>query len=216
MNWLRRIFAQQSFVDDEPSEQQRKVALELFRDLREISQEVSDDPPTNPLFEESDDFPGGNGPFGLCASNPIPVNGVEGEIVYLERLRTTNGQRVFFQRIGSVQTPNQLPAAVDEYEVLALDRSMGCRLFFSMYFPRRSRKAPQGFTLVPWSRMSPEEQLMAKVGTTGCNTIVPNFPFGLVEAVRQRAKGLGLSDRVAGALTLRVRKAIEQLPERGS
>ena len=55
---------------------------------------------------EEDMIPEGYGEFGLEVTNPIPVNTVMGSITYLGRLRTLDGQKVEYNRIGSTSADN--------------------------------------------------------------------------------------------------------------
>ncbi|MCW5718559.1 MAG: hypothetical protein KIS68_12090 [Bauldia sp.] len=85
----------------------------------------------------------GTGPFGRSPTNPIPVNGPIGEVVYLSRLQSFDGQPILFHRIGSSLD------MVDIYETVALNGRSWDVLFLSMYFPGKSRLAPSGYTLAP-------------------------------------------------------------------
>lgn len=74
-----------------------------------------------------DALPGGSGEFGLTPTNPIPVNGPTGEVLYLSKLRTdpgwkgqfSAGRPVMFHRVRS---EDGLTGPVDVYEVLSVDR----------------------------------------------------------------------------------------------
>src|SRR5450759_204396 len=52
---------------------------------------------------DCDKLPTGEGTFGSI-NNPIPVNGLLGEIKYLGKLRGKTGHPVFFHMIGSVRS----------------------------------------------------------------------------------------------------------------
>ena len=93
---------------------------------------------------DADEIPGVFGDFGRSPTNPIPVNGPSGEITYLSLLRTRSGTPLLFHRIGSTEG---LVGMVDMFELRPLDGSQDTSIFMSMYHPRRSRKAPEGFTL---------------------------------------------------------------------
>jgi hypothetical protein len=115
-----------------------------------------------------DEIPGSFGAFGLTLTNPIPVNGMPGEIVYLSSLRHGGKTKVLFHRIGSLNE-------VDIYETVTADGSAWGLLYFHMYHPRKSRKSPRGYSIVPGDR--------AGYGIYGVNHLVPNFPDGLSKAV---------------------------------
>lgn len=96
----------------------------------------------------------GHGEFGSI-TNPIPVNGVAGEVFYLNRLRTKGGEPVSYRRVCS--RPGQvLETPVDEYEVISADGIVNL-LFFDMYNLWRTTLAPKGFILKPVSDFSEDE-----------------------------------------------------------
>ncbi|HQF39539.1 MAG TPA: hypothetical protein PK322_10520 [Opitutaceae bacterium] len=154
------------------------------------------------LGPELDQLPRARGPFG-SKSNPIPVNGVGGEINYLNRLRLVNGERVFFHRIGSVDSTLS-PMPLDVYEAVSTDAKVWQWLYFSPYHPRRSKHAPEGFHVHPWSEMSEFERLSAYVPQFGVNREVLNFPLGLPDAMagdRQLAEiAPSLGPKLAGVV----------------
>ena len=124
---------------------------------------------------ECDSIPGSEGNFGYSPSNPIPVNGAIGELAYLSKLRTLNGERLFFHRVGSVEN------AIDKFEAVTFSGSQWFVLYLKMYFPRRSRQAPEGFTL------STEP-----CSFTGFTQRCANFPLDFVE-VKVANSGNGLN-----------------------
>lgn len=117
-----------------------------------------------------DCFPHGLGEYGRTPENPIPVNGVLGELLYLSLLKTQDAnQRLMFHRLGSVES-------LDMYETVTIDGVHWDLFFFSMYHPKRSRKAPTGYSLA-----DPRTQPLLY----GTNRRVAHFPYGLQEAIRQ-------------------------------
>jgi len=115
-----------------------------------------------------DELPDGVGEFGRSAENPIPVNGVMGELIYLSRLMTNDTkQRLLFHRIGSVN-------AIDVYETVSIDGRNWDILFLSLYHPRKSRKAPAGYQIAD----SKSQPLIY-----GTNRRVSQFPVGLQKAI---------------------------------
>ncbi|WP_327210799.1 hypothetical protein [Rhizobium leguminosarum] len=123
-----------------------------------------------------DVVPQGTGLFGKTASNPIPVNGPLGEITYLSRLRTSNGQRILAHRIKSVGT-------VDVYETVSFDGRTWDHLFFDPYHPRKSQLVPAEYSFV--SRPSEFDLL------TAVNFLVEDFPAGMPAAMRKCASEFG-------------------------
>src|SRR5689334_3189358 len=84
------------------------------------------------LLDACDRFPDSTGRFGYDATNPIPVNGIFGEVVYLNTLRARSGAGVFYHRLGSNRTAVS-PHPVDRYEVVAVDASQWATLYLSPY-----------------------------------------------------------------------------------
>ncbi len=129
-----------------------------------------------------DMLPGAKGEFGRAPTNPIPVNGPLGEILYLSRLRTNPGWKrlwspgspLMFHR---VRAEDGLEGAVDVFEVLSLDGRMREKLFLSMYHPRKSHSAPTGYAIAP--------KLDSDNLTYGVNHVVERFPQRLDAYIRQ-------------------------------
>jgi len=125
-----------------------------------------------------DHVPGATGDFGRAATNPVPVNGPLGELVYISNLVTIAGTQVIGHRLGSVSRR-------DVYEVVALDGSRWDLLFFDPYFTRKARKLPTGYK----GSASPQRFLLAT------NYTVRRFPLGISEAMRectQRIVGIAM------------------------
>jgi hypothetical protein len=131
-----------------------KFSPELTQILERVRVAVEDEAFQNARYPEAirmsnlanpkvDQVPNGTGPFGRSLTNPVPVNGPIGEVVYLSRLQSFDGQPILFHRIGSSLD------MVDIYETVALNGRSWDVLFLSMYFPGKSRLAPSGYTLVP-------------------------------------------------------------------
>jgi hypothetical protein len=130
------------------------------------------------LIEENqgcDIIPGSEGDFGFSSSNPIPVNGPIGQLAYLSKLRTLNGERIFFHRLGSVEN------ATDVFEAVTFSGSKWFKLYLKMYYPRRSRKAPEGFTLHD-----------GPSSFTGFTHYCENFPLDFVKT-KEANSGNGLN-----------------------
>lgn len=111
-----------------------------------------------------DRLPNGRGAFGFDATNPIPVNGPFGELAYLSRLETAQGERLLFHRIGAVHT-------LDVFEAVTYSGSTWYVFFVDMYHPRRSRVAPTGFQIASEPRQF-----------SGFHNHCVNFPYDFVEA----------------------------------
>ena len=127
-----------AFLDDEEA-QNARLPAELRRQLA-----------TGPCEQVPTAF----GEFGRSLTNPIPVNGLLGELTYLSQLQTTSGIPVCFHRIGSFNS-------VDIFETYALDGGKWDVLYLSLYFQKKSRKLPTGYQ---FDSASPTRRLLK--GTT--------------------------------------------------
>ena len=226
MGILDRLFGRVQKWDDEPLQSQRAYVQEHLDQVRQrISAalgQMGDAGLTLPalassipeLQPECDALPLASGPFGTTDTNPIPVNGPQGEVVYINRLRSPSGCGFFFHRLGSLKSKVYLHP-IDDFELLAIDGSANFHLFFAMYHPRRSQLLPAGCTRVPWNRMADLERLMCKIAAFGTTSIVPDFPWGLPAAIRQSAELTAISPGLDDSLARRVENLLQRLPQRG-
>lgn len=95
----------------------------------------------------TDEIPSGIGEFGYDATNPIPTNTPIGSNLYLGGLRTPDGQRINYRRIGPVVVDN-IKKPVDAYQLSDQSDKDLCIIYISPYQARNSRKAPDGFSQV--------------------------------------------------------------------
>jgi hypothetical protein len=98
---------------------------------------------------EEDFIPNGLGEFGYEVTNPIPVNTVFGSTAYLGRLRTPDGTKVEYTRIGSTSSPN-INMPIDIYRISAYSKEIAI-LYISPYHKRNSKKAPKGFEMIKYA-----------------------------------------------------------------
>ena len=136
---------------------------------------------------DCDELPEAEGPFGTM-KNPIPVNGVRGEFMYLKRLRCLCGVSLLFHRLGSIDLgKGQWP--LDVFETVCMNGKHWGIFFLDMYHPRRSLKTPQGYTNAPWDKTwSP---MPVAFGTTHK---MDHFPQDLPQCmVKQLGSGFGES-----------------------
>ena len=120
---------------------------------------------------DQDEIPGGLGEFGLEATNPIPVRGIRSNAIYLDCLRTSDGQKVNYINTGSGSVPN-IVGSVYEYEVRQGDRPL-CKLYFAPYNRRISQRPPRGFSLLWSSESIPPTREAPQAQPT---TSVPDLP----------------------------------------
>lgn len=156
------------------------------------------------LLPSCDSLPDAYGPFG-SVTNPIPVNGVGGEIIYINRLRTKAGRGFFYHRPGSWNS-DLSPHPLDGYELLSIDGESSCTLWFSPYHPRRSTLVPAGLTLLPFPKNETEKIIIRTPGF-GTNIAVNDFPAGLPAVVEERLNhempdlGSAMARRIVDALS---------------
>ncbi len=118
--------------------------------------------------EDCDQISGATGEFGRSLTNPIPVNGPTGEIIYLSMLRTDNGMPIAFHRLGSI-------GKIDVFETISADGGLWDVFYFSFYHPRKSKQAPLGYKI----SYSPLHHI------NGTNKSVLGFPSA--EAIKSSA-----------------------------
>lgn len=93
-----------------------------------------------------DEVQGGKGCFGYDASNPIPVAGIQGEYLYLSRLKTEAGERLFYSHNGSCYAANSVNE-LDRFTMTRADGTVVCELYLDKFHVGNSQKAPQGLLL---------------------------------------------------------------------
>jgi len=91
----------------------------------------------------TDEIPEGIGDFGLAPSNPIPTHTVQGSILYLNGLRTEDGARINYERLGSTGAEN-IAKPIDEYLVTHQNGYVISKIYISPYQLVNSKKAPRG------------------------------------------------------------------------
>jgi hypothetical protein len=153
-----------------------------------------------------DRIPNAFGEFGRTLSNPIPVNGPVGELVYLSRLETLNGSAIAFHRLGAFDE-------VDVFEAVSEDGRHWDVLYLSLYFARKSKQAPSGYHM-----MTDKARRALIRGTT---LHVDSFPNGIWSATLECTKrliGIPIGDTRLKAIEARTdlvrpRKHIEALSQ---
>ncbi len=136
------------------------------------------------LSEGCDLIPGTQGDFGFDPGNPIPVNGHGGVPYYLERLRDERGESALYHRVETLSIRTR---TVEAYELYLCGHAQPWRrLHFHVLHPRRSLRAPRGFSLQSWSSLPVEQRHALPLMPRGANHKVDGFPFQLPEVVYQR------------------------------
>jgi tetratricopeptide (TPR) repeat protein/tRNA A-37 threonylcarbamoyl transferase component Bud32 len=151
-------FFKKKFVD-ESREDQKKEMLEFMGNIS--------------LGENCDQLLNAFGDFGHTHTNPIPVNGVRGEIKYLNRLRCNCGVGLMFHRLASIEVDG-INGPVDIFETACLKGNYWDILYFHFYHPRRSTLCPKGYS---FSEFHP---VFSRIPIAfGTDHYDDNFPFGL-------------------------------------
>ena len=107
-------FPKREIIDQSTADQTRQVK-ELYGGTPMGDQSVQE------ILEglDCDEIPGAFGPFG-SVTNPIPVNGSRGELMYLKRLRCECSLHLFFHRLGSTTVARGDSEALDAFETVCV------------------------------------------------------------------------------------------------
>lgn len=97
---------------------------------------------------DQDKLPNGYGRFGFDLTNPIPVKGIVAGYAYLDRLLTSDGAKVHYDRIGSFGA-DVSDHPIDGYKVTAPTGIGEVTIYISPYNKKTSNHAPEGFRLTP-------------------------------------------------------------------
>ena len=95
----------------------------------------------------TDEMSEGIGEFGLEPTNPIPVNTIQGSILYLGGLRAMDGTRVNNKRLRSLGAQN-IQKPIDEYLITHENGNELAIIYISPYQAKNSKKAPKGLEQV--------------------------------------------------------------------
>lgn len=184
MGWLSKFFGQ---ADKSPTREVQQVFEKMRRLLDDDAAQIAmvGEPVASMINRglDCDQSPDSKGRFGLEVTNPIPVNGPIGELAYLSKLRTSNGERLLFHRIGSQST-------VDIFEAVSFCGQEWFVLYLDMYHPRKSRLTPNGLSL------SDETSQF-----TGFTSNCADFPRGF-PAEKAKNSGSGLNMLYASLRTI--------------
>ncbi len=121
---------------EEPAKTKEEVLVELFKVGLGMNGDGFD----------LDEIPNGFGEFGHAVTNPIPVKGIISNKIYLDKLRTKNGEKILYERIASYQSEN-IKHSIDGYTIYDLNKNQIAILYLSPYHKRVSNKAPRGFII---------------------------------------------------------------------
>lgn len=122
----------------------KNVKAKEMNALFEITREFSKS--SNPTGTDKDEMPEGYGDFGLEITNPIPTSSIPDSYIYLDSLRTKNGEEITYERIGSMTAPN-IKHLIDAYRIFANGKQIAI-IYICPYNKKNSKKAPNGFKIV--------------------------------------------------------------------
>lgn len=111
-----------------------------FDFLDEMASMANTEPPLDPSGPE------GPGDYGRSASLPIETRSLIGSRMYLSAVRTEDGNRVRFDRTGSVM-PKAFKRPVDRYRITSMAGGKTGFLYLFPYATRTSMRAPEGYRL---------------------------------------------------------------------
>jgi len=97
---------------------------------------------------DADEIPVGYGEFGRCLTNPIPVRGITANEIYLEKLRTKEGQKIKWERLGSQESKIKgIKGVIDIYKIFTKDNKDLGKFYIFPYNRKTSNKAPKDFKI---------------------------------------------------------------------
>ena len=106
----------------------------------------------------------GDSDFGLIPEKPVytlAVKSVDGEIEYLSKLRTSDGQRVKWNRRGSTSVDG-VHGMIDIYDIFLLSGEKYSTIYINMYGAKTSNRVPKGFAVQrpqPVNRTAPPQRV---------------------------------------------------------
>lgn len=165
------------------------------------------------MLPGGDLLPGGYGPIGSI-TNPIPVNGLIGETIYLNQLRSPDDECYYYHRPGSTKTDIS-PNPIDGFELFSLDGKDRRTIWLSPYHPYRSTLAPEGCFI----RAYPKDELLQVFIRTpghGIWTRLASFPHDLPAALENSPQLAALGPGVGRPMADTAAKQLAslRLPER--
>jgi len=185
MSFLNKLFGKK-FIDESLEDQRKEVEEERKRVAEGTGLEMND----FKLKEGCDQIDGATGEFGRDIKNPIPVNGVRGEIKYLNRLRCECGAGLIFHRLESNESENN-EGNIDKFETVCINGKHWDILYLNMYYLRRSTFLPKGY------HFSDFHPIYSKfpIGF-GIHNYCDNFPMGMPELIATGLGGQELADKL--------------------
>lgn len=132
--------------------------------------------------------------LGHDKNNPVPVNGIIGEMKYLNRLLCKCGTGLIYHRLGSFEVEN-IQENVDVYETVCIKGKHWDVLYLHMYHPRRSSLCPEGYSFNDFHPIFSKHPI-----GYGTHNLDKDFPFGVDEFIASFIGGT-LGEKFAKKLT---------------
>jgi hypothetical protein len=104
---------------------------------------------------------------------------------------------------------------LDAFELLAVDGTQHITLYFSPYHARRSQKAPDNLSLVPWSQLNETEKALVKFNVMGTTMCLEDFPSSLPDLIESDSILNQISEAFAKSAADRVRAALKNISAAG-
>lgn len=124
--------------------------------------------------------------FGKSLNYPVPCDGVQGEMLYLENLVFKNGIPFIFHRLMSKKHKSSI---IDIYEIVSCDGKIWDLLYLDMYNEYSTEQVPDGYKEAVRAEElnrfiqginNPHIPQLKVDQTVGSNLRHKDFPFGVL------------------------------------
>jgi hypothetical protein len=189
---LTRIFNFSKLKDESQEEQIADINIEHVRNIALTR-------------SGCDIIPGTAGSFGRSPSNPIPVNCIGGEIKYINSLLCSCGTSLIGHRLGHFKE-ERFVEVLDVYETVCAEGAHWDIFYFNMYFPRRSKKVPKGYSF----RKFHEQFSRTNLGMT-TNQYIETFPELMIDFPKQFKVGELLENAIIRKIGYRLKQRLPMI-----
>jgi hypothetical protein len=131
---ITKAIADVDFLDS-TNDKKELLYISLMKELMDTS-----------FGTDQDEIQGSKGQFGKNVDNPIPVNTIRGNIRYLEKIRTIQGEKILYEREGST-LGEVVEKPIDVYRIMDLRKDVIDKFYISPYHKKDSQKAPEGYLI---------------------------------------------------------------------
>lgn len=136
--------------------------------------------------------------FGLVPEKPIftlALQSVDGEIEYLDKLYTINGEKIKYNRCGSMSIEG-INGMIDIYDTYLPSGQPYKTIYINMYGAKKSKKAPVGFVLNAPTQTRPVSKQAKSVKMkycSRCGSVVDNKTKTCTGCGKKYIKGIRLN-----------------------